>query len=165
MPALPSGVPTSNLVLMLQTQASPALYNAIANLGDFTGPTMQTTTVNTSKHGNKFMQFVACLIDPGTLSCPTWFDPSEPTLAGNTQALAELLESRSFESYLIAFVDDTGLIVPTTGPQMTFNAYVSKFNLKEPVNGVYTADTEFRLSGPVTYLFAPTVMPAGQAIP
>ncbi len=165
MPAVPAGIPTSNLVLMLQTSPSPALYNSIANLGDFTGPTLQTTTVNTSKHGDKFMNFVACLIDPGTLSCPTWFDPSQPTLAGNSQALAELELSRAFETYLIAFVDDTGAIVPTTGPQMTFNAYVSKFSLKEPVNGVYQADTEFRLSGPITYLFQSTVMPMGQPIP
>ena len=165
MPALPPGIPTSNLVLMLQTTASPALYNAVANLGDFTGPTQQTTTVNTSKHGDKFMNFVACLIDPGTLSAPCWFDPSRPTLAGNAQALAELLQSRSFETYLIAFVDDAGVIVPTTGPQLTFNAYVSKFSLKEPVNGVYQSDTEFRLSGPLEYLWPSTVMPVGQAIP
>ena len=165
MPAKPDGIPTSNLVLMLQTTVSPPLYNAIANLGDFAGPTMQTTLVNTSAHGDKFMKFVACLINPGTLQCPTWFDPSKPTLAGNPQALAELELSRSFESYLVAFVDDAGIIVPVTGPQFTFNAYVSKFSMKAPVNGVYTADTEFGLSGAITYLFQPTVMPLGQAIP
>jgi len=159
MPTLPSGIPTSNLVLMLQTTPSPARYNAVANLGDFTGPTQQTTAVNTSKHGNKFMQYVMCLIDPGTISCPTWFDPSLPTLAGNPQALAELLQSRSFEHWLITFVDDAGII---TLPQMEFDAYVSKFSLKEPVNGVYQADTEFRISGPITYLWGATVMPSGQ---
>lgn len=162
MPLVPPGLPASNLVLFLKTTESPALYNAIANLGDFTGPGQSTTTVDVSKHGDKFRNFVATLIDPGTLACPVWFVPSEPTLAGNQQALAELEQNRSFQSYLIAFTDDTGII---TEPQMEFNAYVSKFSLKEPVAGVYSADTEFRLSGPLTYLWDTTVMPAGQPLP
>lgn len=165
MPTLPDGIPTSNLVLMLQTTASPPLYNAIANLGDFSGPGIQTTLVNTSAHGDKFMKYVACLINPGTITCPVWFDPSKPTLAGNSQALFELELSRSFESWLVAFVDDSGDIVAGTGPQFTFNAYVSKFSMKAPVNGVYQADAEFGISGAITPLFQPTVMPVGQPIP
>jgi len=162
MPLVPPGLPASNLVLFLQTTESPALYNAIANLGDFTGPGQSTTTVDVSKHGDKFRNFVTTLIDPGTISCPVWFVPSEPTLAGNQQALAELEQNRSFQTYVISFVDDAGIM---TDPQMTFNAYVSKFSLKEPVAGVYSADTEFRLSGPLVYLWDSTVMPAGQALP
>ncbi len=161
---IPAGIPTSNLVLMLQTQDSPALYNSVANLSDFTGPTLSTTTVDTSHHGNKFRDFVATLIDTGTIAFPTFFDPSQPTLAGNPQALTELLLSRELKTWLLAFVDDDGIIVPTTGPQMLVNAYVTKFSLKEPVAGVYTADTELRSSGKPTFLFPTTVMPAGQPL-
>jgi len=162
MPVVPPGLPASNLVLMLLTSESPNLYNAVANLGDFTGPGQSTTTVDVSKHGDKFRNFVATLIDPGTITCPVWFVPTEPTLAGNAQALAELEQSRAFKSWLITFVDDAGII---TDPQMTFNAYVSKFSLKEPVAGVYSADAEFRISGAITYLWDATVMPSGQALP
>lgn len=162
--ALPPGVPTSNLVLMLQTQASPPLYNAVANLGDFTN-SQSTTTVDVSKHGDKFRAFVATLIDGGTLTFPCWFDPTQPTLAGNPQALSELQHSRSLEVWLVAFVDDSGIIVPTTGPQLAFAAYVTKFALDAPVAGVYKANTELRTTGKVEYLFPTTVMPAGQSGP
>lgn len=164
MPAVPPGIPTSNLVLFLQTQFSPPLYNAIANLGDFTN-SQSTTTVDVSKHGDKFRAFVATLEDGGTWTFPCWFVPTEPTLAGNPKALSELQHSRSLETWLVAFVDDLGVIVPVTGAQCWFNAYVTKFGLKAPVAGVYSADTELRTTGAINYLFPTTSMPAGQTGP
>lgn len=164
MPApLPPGIPTSNLVLFLQTTDSPALFNAIANLGDFAGPQSSSTVMDVSKHGDKFRRKLKTLLDSGILATPCWFVPTEPTLAGNPQALAELYQNQTaLETWLVAFVDDAGVIVPTTGPQFTFNAYVTKFSLKEPVAGVYSADVELTIDGGVNYLWTATVMPVGQ---
>src|SRR6266478_5055747 len=93
MPApLPAGIPSSALVLFLKTTESPALYNPIANLGDYTGPSQTSTIVDVSKHGDIFRRKVKTLVDSGTLASPCWFDPSVPTLAGNPQALAELAQ-------------------------------------------------------------------------
>lgn len=171
MPApIAPGIPTSNLVLFLQTTDSPVLYNAIANLGDFTGPAQVRTIVDVSKHGDKFFRKVATLIDSGVLATPCWFDPSQPTLAGNPLALAELVQAdatpgpdQALQRWLLAFVDDTGTII---APGVcTFNAYVSKFTWDEPVKGVWKANTELTIDGAVNYLFQTTIMPAGQAIP
>lgn len=167
MPAtLPPGLPAAQLQLLIQTvDASPTKFVAVANLGDFTGPGQVATTVDVSVHGNKFFQYVKTLIDPGVLTCPVWFDETQPTLAGNAQALAELTQDNSasgFNTYLIAFTDSSGNIVATTGPQVLFTAWVAKCSWKGPVKGVYSADAEFRLSGKLTYLWPATVMPAGQ---
>ncbi len=165
--ALPPGIPTSNLVLLLLTTASPASYNIVANLGDYTGPQETSTVVDVSKHGDKFRRKLKTLLDSGILATPCWFDPSQPTHAGNAQALAELYQAqRALETWLVAFVDDAGVIVPASpandGPQFTFNAYVTKFSLKEPVAGVYAADLELTIDGAVNYLWQTTTMPAGQ---
>lgn len=174
MPApLPPGIPSSSLVLFLKTTESPAAYNPIANLGDYTGPTQTATIVDVSKHGDSFRRKVKTLVDAGTLAAPCWFDPSVPTLAGNPQALAELAQLsgavggvNALQEWLISFIDvATGLMIPVTGPQMSFNAYVSKFSFKEPVAGVYSADFELVIDGKPVYLFPATVMPAGQPFP
>lgn len=163
MAALPPGIPASNLVLMLQTNPSPARFNAIANLGDFTGPSQSATIVDTSKHGDKFRRKVKTLLDSGTFASPVWWDPSLPTHAGNPQALDELYQNQTaLETWLVTFVDDTGLI---TEPQFEFNGYVTKLAWKFPVAGVESADFEITIDGGVTYLWDTTVMPAGQALP
>lgn len=167
MAALPPGLPTSNLVLMLQTTASPLAWNTVANLGDYTGPQGSSTVVDVSKHGDTFRRKLKTLMDAGMLAAPCWFDPSQPTHAGNSQALAELFQNQTtLSTWLITFVDSNGLIVPASpannGPQMTFNAYVTKFSMKEPVAGVYAADVELTIDGKPQYLWQTTTMPVGQ---
>lgn len=165
--ALPPGIPTSTLVLMLQTTDSPRAWNTIANLGDFTGPQSSSTVVDVSKHGDTFRRKLKTLMDAGILAFPCWFDPSQPTLAGNSEAIAELYQNQTkLSTFLLTFVDANGLIVPASpandGPQMTFNGYVTKLSLKEPVAGVYAADTEITIDGKPEYLWQSTIMPAGQ---
>src|ERR1017187_1628613 len=127
MPApLPPGIPTSNLVLLLLTTPSPAGWNILANLGDYTGPQSTSTVVDVSKHGDKYRRKIKTLLDSGILATPCWFDPSLPTHAGNSQALNELYQDQTaLESWLVAFVDDNGIIIPPSpandGPQFAFN--------------------------------------------
>ena len=165
--ALPPGVPTNSLVLMLATTPSPLAWNTIANLGDFTGPGFTSTVVDVSKHGDTFRRKLKTMADAGVLTFPTWFDPSLPGHAGNAQALGEMAANIGTQfTFLLTFVDSSGNIVPASaannGPQMTFNGYVTKFALKEPVAGVYTSDTEITIDGKPTFLWQATVMPAGQ---
>lgn len=159
---VPPGIPASNFVIMLERETSPPTYNAVANLGDFAGPSTSTTNVDVSKHGDKYRHFVATLIDTGTVTMPCWFDPSESTLAGNPESITELQKSRELRRWLIAEIDDAGII---TEAIMTFDAYVTKFSGKLPVAGVWSADVEFRTDGEAVYLWPTTVMPAGQPLP
>ena len=164
---LPPGVSTSNLVLFLQTTASPAAWNPIANLGDYTGPQATSTVVDVSKHGDTFRRKIKTLMDSGILAFPCWFDPAQPTLAGNPQGMFELYQNQTvYNTFLISFVDSNGLLVPAgptnLGPQLLFSGYVTKFSLKEPVAGVYSADTEITIDGKATPLWNLTTMPAGQ---
>lgn len=159
---LPPGIPASNLAIFLNVpNSSPPSYALIANLGDFAGPTQQATVVDVSKHGDKFRQKITTLLDSGTVAAPCWFDPSVSTLAGNSDALAELFQSRELQNWLIAFVIDGTSIPDANNLVCSFNAYVSKFSFKEPVAGVWSADTEFLITGGVTYLWPSTTPPTG----
>ncbi len=159
---LPPGVKTSNLVIFLALETSPVQYAAIANLGDFTGPGQSSTVVDVSKHGDEWRRKLTTLKDAGTVAMPCWFDPTVSTLAGNADALAELFQSQDLRNWLMAFVDNTGAI---TTVEMDFNAYISKFSLKAPVAGVWSADTEFLIDGQVNYLWTSTPTPTGQLLP
>ena len=164
--ALPKapGIPTSNLQIFLALDDSPVTYSAVANVGDFGGPSMSRTVVDVSKHGDQWVRNVVTLKSGGTLPFPCWFDPSVSTLAGNSDALEELFDSGDLRSWLLAFTDDAG-IIETDGALVSFNAYVSKFSLKGPVKGVLSADTELLIDGPVTALWANTTPPTGQPLP
>lgn len=161
---LPSGVKTANLVIFLALESSPVEYAAIANLGDFSGPQQSSTVVDVSKHGDSYRRYVTTLKDTGVVGAPCWFDPSVSTLGGNPDALAELFQSQDLRSWLMAFVDDDGIIT-ADGAMLSFNAYVSKFSLDAPVAGVWKATTEFRTDGKATYLWATTDAPTGQPLP
>lgn len=160
----PPGLPTSNLQIFIALETSPVTYAAIANLGDFGGPSQSATVVDVSAHGDKFRRKVTTLLDSGTVTAPCWFDPSESTLAGNSDALAELYQSRDLRNWLMAFTDDAG-VIEADGLICSFNAYVSKFSLKGPVAGVFSSDTEFLIDGAVNYLWATTPAPTGQTLP
>lgn len=156
---LPPGIPASNIVIALKTNDSPALYSSIANLGDFAGPSLSTTSVDVSKHGDKFRAFVATLIDGGTVTMPCWFDDTNATLAGNPDSISELQKSRELRTYIMCFQRDDGTLEAPGIIQ--FNAYVTKFSQKFPVAGVWSADVEFRITGEPIYLWDDTVAPTG----
>ncbi len=158
----PPGIPASQFQIFLALETSPVTYAAIANLGDFGGPSMAATVVDVSKHGDKFRRKLTTLLDSGTVTAPCWFDPTVPTLAGNPDAITELFKSRELRAWLIAETDEDGII---TDPVMSFNAYVSKFSQKLPVAGVWSADTEFLIDGEVAYLWEDTAAPTGQPLP
>ncbi len=158
----PPGIPSSNFQIAIGTNDSPITYAAIANLGDFSGPSTAANVVDVAKHGDKFRRFVTTLINSGVVTSPCWFDPSVPTLAGNPLAITEQLKSRELRPYIIVETDDDGIFISAV---MKFNAYVSKFSQKLPVAGVWSADIEFQIDGEVTYLWPNTTEPTGQAIP
>jgi hypothetical protein len=159
---VPPGIPAAPIVIALGLETSPPTYSAIANLGDFAGPTQSTTTVDVSKHGDTWRRFVATLKDGGTVSMPCWFDPTNNTLAGNPDAIAELQKSAELRNYVMAFLNADG----TFGDAIiSFNAYITKFSQKFPVAGVWSADVEFRIDGEPVYLWADTTPPTGQLLP
>ncbi len=164
--ALPKapGIPTSNLQIFLALETSPVTYSAVANVGDFGGPSMSRNVVDVSKHGDQWTRKVVTLKDGGTLPFPCWFDPTVATLAGNSDALEELFASGDLRSWLLAFTDDSG-IIEADGLLVSFNAYVSKFSFKGPVKGVLSADTELLIDGEVNSLWANTTPPTGQPLP
>lgn len=164
--ALPKapGLPSSNLQIFLALETSPVRYSALANVGDFGGPSMSRTVVDVSKHGDEWVRNVVTLKSGGTLPFPCWFDPTVPSLAGNSSALEELFDSGDLRSWLLAFTDSLG-IIESDGLLVSFNAYVSKFSFKGPVKGVLSADTELLIDGAVTKHWASTITPTGQLLP
>ncbi len=164
MAAKPPGIPSSNLQLFLALETSPVTYLAVANAGDFTGPGVSATVTDVSKHGDNWRRKVTTLKDGGTLAFPCWFDPSVPTLAGNSNALFEMFDTRQLRSWVLAFTDDSG-IIESNGELVAFNAYVDKFSFKGPVAGVLSADLDLLIDGQVTPLWVATVTPTGQPLP
>ncbi len=149
-----NGTPTEPLQLFLAANpvTSPQTYTAVANTGDFTGPGMSAAVVDVSAHGDPWRRKISTLKDPGTVAFPCWFVTTEPSLAGNPNALADLFLTQDLRSWQLAFADDTtGLI---TESLCFFNAFVSKFSLKGPVAGVLSADTELTIDGDIVFGFA-----------
>jgi hypothetical protein len=141
-----NALPGSPIVLAMATLDSPPVYNEIANLGDFDGPSSSYTVEDVSHHGERVRRKITTLLDSGSISCPLWFIPAAgqvPSHTDPTNGVEPVFERGDLRAYALFYRDDVGTA-------KFFNAYISKFSQKEPVAGVLTADTEFTIDGEVS---------------
>lgn len=139
-----SGYDTVASVLALARLASPTVYNDIANIGDITGTGSRTITP-VSAHGVLAARKVGTLLDEGSYSFPLFFiarqtTSPEPTHTDHTNGLFGIYKRGDLRAYA-QFLRDVD------GTAKFFNAYITKFSEKLPVNGVHTADVELAIDG------------------
>ncbi len=130
---------------------SPEVFSVIANVGDLSGPSLSAAVVDVTSHstGTPWREKIVTLLDGGDIQLPLFFIPSSP---GNqnpfghdgTNGLLAVFTSRTLKNYEMVFPDQA----QTT---YSFQAYISKFNFKEPVAGVIAADVTFTITGEPTF--------------
>ena len=144
MSTIPAAVAAINTLLKMGNNGSPQTFLTVANVGDITGPTLQTDVVDVTSQstGVPWSQKFPTLLNAGDLSFPCFFVPN------STSTGSEL----GHEELLYAFVNrvqhDWQLVFPDVGATTwSFQGWVTKFNMKAPVKGVLTADVMITLTG------------------
>ena len=134
----------ANTLFQMGTQGCPQTFSTIANVGDLSGPSMAATVVDVTSHstGNPWRQMIVTLLSAGEISLPLFFLPNVASGGGHdgTSGLLSVFAGRQLRRFALVFPD-------AQATTYYFDAYVSKFNFKEPVAGVIAADVTFTITG------------------
>lgn len=128
----------NNTLLYLGSDESPSMFtDFIARLGDI-ATSSNVKTVDVSNQQSNWIQKLATMHDGGTVTVPLFWLPSD----ADDQALIDVYAQTPpvLRSYQLVWPD---------GKPWFFNAYITKWAVKAPVQGALTADLEFTISGVV----------------
>lgn len=124
----------NDTLLFLGSDASPSIFTTfIARLGDISTTTSRKT-VDVSNQQSNWVRKLATIRDGGTVTVPLFWLPAD---AGD-QALIDVFATENLRSYQLQWPD---------GKSWFFNAYITKWAAKAPVEGALTADLEFTIDG------------------
>lgn len=124
----------NNTLLFLGSPASPSIFlDFIARLGDIASST-SVKTVDVSNQNTAWVRKLATIADGGTVTVPLFWLPSDT----DDQALIDVFVAKQLRSYQLQWPD---------GKSWFFNAYITKWATKAPVEGALTADLEFTIDG------------------
>ena len=120
-------------------------FTTIAEVGDIAGPGFSVDTNDVTSHDSPgaMREFKAGLIDPGELSFPINFQPTNATHDAVT-GLLSVMSDRAVTNFKLIFPD-------TGATEAAFAALVTKFDVKEPVAGIISADLTLKISGVITW--------------
>ena len=140
MPLTVPAIAANNTLLYLATVDSPATFgSAIARLGDLSA-TNSVKTVDVSNQGSGWIRRLATIHDGGTVTVPLFWEPDQTTDAALIAVYAAT--PPALHAYMITWPD---------GVDWHFNAYITKWTVKAPVEGALTADLEFTIDGTVAF--------------
>lgn len=125
-------------LLYLGSDASPSIFtDFIARLGDI-ATSQSVKTVDVSNQQQNWIRKLATMHDGGTVTVPLFWLPSD----ADDQALIDVYATTPpvLRSYKLEWPD---------GKAWFFNAYITKWAAKAPVQGALTADLEFTIDGVV----------------
>lgn len=123
--------------------AAPENFTAIAEVKDISGPSFSLGTEEVTNYSsNGWREFVATILDAGEISFDINFIPSETTHDVTTGLLADMV-NKTKRNFQIEFPD-------TGATTWTFAAYVTGFELSEPVEGALGASVTLRITGQPT---------------
>lgn len=126
----------NNTLLFLGSNVSPSVFTTfLARLGDIT-TTQSVKTVDVTNQQANWTRKLATIHDGGTVSVPLYWLPSDT----GDQALIAVYATTppALRAYQLQWPD---------GHSWFFNAYISKWAVKAPVQGALTAELEFTIDG------------------
>lgn len=124
----------NDTLLFLGSDASPSIFTTfIARLGDISTTTSRKT-VDVSNQQSNWVRKLATIRDGGTVTVPLFWLPAD----ADDQALIDVFATENLRSYQLQWPD---------GKSWFFNAYITKWAAKAPVEGALTADLEFTIDG------------------
>lgn len=124
-------------------------FDAIANITSLSGPSMSRETIDVTAHdsANKYMEFVASLIDGGEVTADLNWDPSDASLdsTNTTTQLMSDLENTEPIDYEIAFPD---------GSKFAASLLITGFEFTANYDAKLEASLTFKVSGLPTFTAA-----------
>jgi len=123
--------------------ASPPAYTTIGEVRSIAGPTTKATVQDVTTHSTSgnWMERLAMLIDPGTLSFPINYDPADAThqfAAGMWYDMINLT------------VMDFQTVFPAAMGTLVYDAYITSHSFDCPVDNVLQASIELTIYGAIT---------------
>ncbi len=130
-------------LIQIGDAASPEVFATIGQVRSISGPSTVATVQDVTTHSTSgnFMEKLATLIDPGSISFPINFDSTDVTHIFSTGLWADLiaLTLRNFQ-----------LVLPASFGQMDFAAYLSSHAFELPVDNVIQAAIELAITGAIS---------------
>lgn len=129
-------------LLQVSASAPPTTYTTIAEVRDITGPEIQVDTddVTNQSSPNNFEEIIPTLKRGQTASFDVNLIPADATQNSSTGLLSYLL-NRTLMYW--------NIVMGSTGKNMTFAGYVTKYGPKFPVTKAMTASIEIKVTGPI----------------
>lgn len=131
-------------ILARETTAGSGVYTTIAEVRSISGPEGDRDEIDVThqQSPDRHRQYIAGIRDSGSLTFDLNFDPNHATHNATTGLLADQV-SGTVKNYKITF--------PTT-PAVAYviPAFVKKFGLLAPVDGVLAANLELRVASAPT---------------
>ena len=123
--------------------ASPETYDTISQVRSMAGPTTKAVVQDVTTHstGDNWMESLATLINPGTISFPMNYDKDDEKHAFTT-GLWNLLINLTRNNYQ--------LVLPASIGYMAFPAYVTGHPFDLPVDNVIRVNVELTIIGAIS---------------
>lgn len=123
--------------------ASPEVFTTIGQVRSISGPSVTATVQDITTHSTagNWMEKLATLIDPGSISFPINFDSADATHAFATGLWNDMiaLTKRNFQT---VFAGSAGTLA--------FAAYITSHAFDVPVDNVLQANIELAITGAIT---------------
>ncbi len=138
-----AGFPSTNTLVQIESALTPSSFVTIAEVGDIDGLKLSGNMHDTSTHslGTPWMTQIIGLLKNQGLSFPINRDPTDATQTFSAPTgLGYIFKNRILKRYRL---------VPGAFPMnaFEFDAYVSQYSEKSPVDGVYRADVTLSATG------------------
>jgi predicted secreted protein len=131
-------------LLKIGDGATSEAFTSIAEVTEISGPKFAADTVEVTSHTSTgaWKERIPTLIDAGEVSIKINFIPTGAT-HGQTSGLLKDFKNRTKRNFQLLFSDTS----PTT---WTFAAYVTGYEISEPVDGQLSADVTLSVTGAPT---------------
>ena len=113
---------------------------AIVAVRDISGPGWKTNAIDVSTRDSLARKFLPGMYDAGEITFDIVYDPDTATHAATASGLVALQAAGTVSSYVLTLMDTSPTII-------TFSGFVTKFDLKTPMDGAMTADVTVKISG------------------
>ncbi len=123
--------------------ASPEVFSTVGQVRSISGPTTTATVQDVTTHSTagNWMERLAVLIDPGTLSYPINYDNADATHMFATGLWNDLINLT---------VRNLKTVFPASMGTLAYSAYVTGHSFDCPVDNVLQANIELTIYGAIT---------------
>ena len=138
----PIAQPAINTLVQMGDGNSPEVFTTVANVSSITGLGLSAMVQDVTSHSTAvpWREKITTLLDAGDLSFDIFFIPNDT----GHKALLAVFTGRTLKDWRLVFPD-------TNATKWLFQAYISKFSMSAPVDGVIKAAITFSATGQPTF--------------